>query len=179
MGKGSRSAVKLYAVTGQLQGCLRCTDLMPCAGGIFFSSARQARLYPHRQRLLVHRRFDEGRAVSVIELASSGQKVSQPDKLHMDWEERAGRRLSAPGRNRTSDLRFRKPSLYPLSYEGKSFQRPVLRDSTGQRKCRLPGYGFDTDFRQKVHGILCLYQRIGPLSKQKKQVPRVHGSCLW
>jgi hypothetical protein len=25
---------------------------------------------------------------------------------------------SAPGRNRTSDTRFRKPVLYPLSYEG-------------------------------------------------------------
>ena len=27
-------------------------------------------------------------------------------------------RLSAPGRNRTCDARFRKPTLYPLSYEG-------------------------------------------------------------
>ena len=26
--------------------------------------------------------------------------------------------LCAPGRDRTCDLRFRKPSLYPLSYEG-------------------------------------------------------------
>ncbi len=26
--------------------------------------------------------------------------------------------LSAPGMNRTCDLRFRKPSLYPLSYGG-------------------------------------------------------------
>jgi hypothetical protein len=27
--------------------------------------------------------------------------------------------LSAPGRNRTCDTRFRKPLLYPLSYEGR------------------------------------------------------------
>jgi hypothetical protein len=27
-------------------------------------------------------------------------------------------RVSAPGRNRTCDTRFRKPLLYPLSYEG-------------------------------------------------------------
>ncbi len=27
--------------------------------------------------------------------------------------------LSAPGRNRTYDTRFRKPLLYPLSYGGK------------------------------------------------------------
>jgi hypothetical protein len=27
-------------------------------------------------------------------------------------------RNSAPGRTRTSDTRFRKPVLYPLSYEG-------------------------------------------------------------
>jgi hypothetical protein len=27
----------------------------------------------------------------------------------------------APGRNRTSDTRFRKPVLYPLSYEGGSW----------------------------------------------------------
>ncbi len=27
-------------------------------------------------------------------------------------------RICAPGRNRTSDTRFRKPLLYPLSYEG-------------------------------------------------------------
>jgi hypothetical protein len=27
-------------------------------------------------------------------------------------------KLGAPGRNRTCDTRFRKPMLYPLSYEG-------------------------------------------------------------
>ena len=30
--------------------------------------------------------------------------------------------VNAPGRTRTSDLRFRKPSLYPLSYGRKSFE---------------------------------------------------------
>jgi hypothetical protein len=30
----------------------------------------------------------------------------------------SGDHLGAPGRNRTCDLRFRKPLLYPLSYEG-------------------------------------------------------------
>ena len=34
---------------------------------------------------------------------------------------------STPGRIRTCDLRFRKPSLYPLSYEGKSFSSKALR----------------------------------------------------
>jgi hypothetical protein len=32
-------------------------------------------------------------------------------------------RCSAPGRNRTSDTRFRKPLLYPLSYEGRGARR--------------------------------------------------------
>src|ERR1043166_11407 len=35
---------------------------------------------------------------------------------------------SAPGRNRTSDTRFRKPVLYPLSYEGRGYEG-VPRDS--------------------------------------------------
>jgi hypothetical protein len=30
--------------------------------------------------------------------------------------------LGAPGRNRTCDTRFRKPLLYPLSYEGVTIQ---------------------------------------------------------
>jgi hypothetical protein len=33
----------------------------------------------------------------------------------------SGRMLSAPDTNRTCDLRFRKPLLYPLSYRGQSF----------------------------------------------------------
>jgi hypothetical protein len=38
---------------------------------------------------------------------------------YLAWSELvfAGRK-SAPGRNRTCDTRFRKPLLYPLSYEG-------------------------------------------------------------
>ena len=36
----------------------------------------------------------------------------------------------APGWNRTSDTRFRKPVLYPLSYEGK---RPICRSFSLQR----------------------------------------------
>ncbi len=31
--------------------------------------------------------------------------------------------LGAPGRNRTCDTRFRKPVLYPLSYEGRGLGR--------------------------------------------------------
>jgi hypothetical protein len=34
--------------------------------------------------------------------------------------------VGAPGRNRTSDTRFRKPLLYPLSYEGESLT-PLYR----------------------------------------------------
>jgi hypothetical protein len=37
------------------------------------------------------------------------------------WE----RRLGAPGRNRTCDTRFRKPLLYPLSYEGEGCRNGV------------------------------------------------------
>src|SRR5205823_2997880 len=42
----------------------------------------------------------------------------------------------APGRNRTCDTRFRKPLLYPLSYEGhegspQSYPRPTTTRATG------------------------------------------------
>ena len=39
------------------------------------------------------------------------------------WPEQG--KAGAPGRNRTYDTRFRKPVLYPLSYEGKV---PICRD---------------------------------------------------
>jgi hypothetical protein len=39
--------------------------------------------------------------------------------------------LRAPGRNRTSDTRFRKPLLYPLSYEGRGPPSKFIR--SGQR----------------------------------------------
>ena len=44
---------------------------------------------------------------------------------------------STPGRNRTCDLRFRKPSLYPLSYEGKCFDNPRLRPAAKYRSIGL------------------------------------------
>ena len=48
-------------------------------------------------------------------------------------------RASALGWNRTSDLRFRKPTLYPLSYEGGRYiiagQRPVHLDGDAGRAC--------------------------------------------
>jgi hypothetical protein len=34
--------------------------------------------------------------------------------------------LGAPGRIRTCDARFRKPTLYPLSYEGGAWLKPTL-----------------------------------------------------
>ena len=37
--------------------------------------------------------------------------------------------MSAPGRNRTCDTRFRKPVLYPLSYEG---PRAGAEDNVGE-----------------------------------------------
>ena len=52
---------------------------------------------------------------------------------------------STPGRNRTCDLRFRKPSLYPLSYEGKCFDNPRLRPVAN-----YPFYRFDTRFDTRV-----------------------------
>ena len=44
-------------------------------------------------------------------------------------------RGGAPGRNRTCDTRFRKPLLYPLSYEGASAQLTCQRIPTGDRAC--------------------------------------------
>ena len=43
---------------------------------------------------------------------------------------RVRHRSGAPGWNRTSDTRFRKPVLYPLSYEGIV---PICRDFSLQR----------------------------------------------
>ena len=37
--------------------------------------------------------------------------------------------LSALDRSRTYDLRFRKPTLYPLSYEG------VIAEASGSKRC--------------------------------------------
>ncbi len=34
--------------------------------------------------------------------------------------------MGAPGRIRTCDARFRKPTLYPLSYEGGAWLKPTL-----------------------------------------------------
>jgi hypothetical protein len=34
--------------------------------------------------------------------------------------------FGAPGRIRTCDARFRKPTLYPLSYEGGAWLKPTL-----------------------------------------------------
>ena len=43
-----------------------------------------------------------------------------------------GSDLGAPGRNRTCDTRFRKPMLYPLSYEG---VRPTSYLPAQTQKC--------------------------------------------
>ena len=49
---------------------------------------------------------------------------------------------SAPGRNRTYDLRFRKPLLYPLSYGSKALSgllvgsHKLLRETTRNRRRR-------------------------------------------
>ena len=40
----------------------------------------------------------------------------------------------ALGRNRTCDLRFRKPTLYPLSYEGMASNGRASTDATSSRK---------------------------------------------
>jgi hypothetical protein len=48
----------------------------------------------------------------------------------------------APGRNRTSDTRFRKPLLYPLSYEGEGLTplyRPLRRWLAAARRSAIPG----------------------------------------
>ncbi len=47
--------------------------------------------------------------------------------------------LGAPGRNRTCDTRFRKPLLYPLSYEGANAQLTCQPIPTTARECqRVP-----------------------------------------
>ena len=42
-------------------------------------------------------------------VAADGRSMYRPTRSHP---------YGAPGRNRTCDTRFRKPMLYPLSYEG-------------------------------------------------------------
>ena len=44
------------------------------------------------------------------------QPFTKPAKNRLTY--RSGQRISTPGRDRTCDLWFRKPSLYPLSYGG-------------------------------------------------------------
>jgi hypothetical protein len=46
------------------------------------------------------------------------EKKETPAKPRRDVEYRAAKCNSAPEMTRTSDLRFRKPLLYPLSYRG-------------------------------------------------------------
>ena len=41
--------------------------------------------------------------------------------------------LGAPGRIRTCDARFRKPTLYPLSYEGGVWPKPTLQPRRNRR----------------------------------------------
>ena len=60
---------------------------------------------------------------NALALAAVGSGVGELESAN--WSRRTGfgeldseNRLSAPGRIRTSDTWFRKPVLYPLSYEG-------------------------------------------------------------
>src|SRR6266516_5909690 len=54
----------------------------------------------------------------------------------------SGRHTGAPGRNRTCDTRFRKPLLFPLSYEGEGEGwrnhggKPPVRPSLLRLKCK-------------------------------------------
>src|SRR5665647_458336 len=73
--------------------------------------------------------FSLNRALSV---AAQGRHLSAPTALSDELRPRPGSRsrpvqarTGAPGWNRTSDTRFRKPVLYPLSYEGIV---PICRD---------------------------------------------------
>ena len=68
---------------------------------------------------------------------------------------------SAPGRNRTCDLRFRKPLLYPLSYGG-DVRRDIteVRDSQRCKLCRT--YGF-------ARRIILIPMRAHPIKKETQK----------
>jgi hypothetical protein len=59
----------------------------------------------------------EGYSHELVHLTQIVPAVSQPVRVPPT---RTLQRNCAPGRNRTCDTRFRKPLLYPLSYEGGS-----------------------------------------------------------
>ena len=72
--------------------------------------------------------------------------AAEPEKSVQDQPESLGKK-GAPGRNRTYDTRFRKPLLYPLSYEGAKDQSNDLRiDPRRQGVAQVDGC---------VHLLLC------------------------
>ena len=58
-------------------------------------------------------------SAEMTEFSTPPQQVGQTD-LNRFWSDtqRSDQPKRAPGRNRTCDARFRKPTLYPLSYRG-------------------------------------------------------------
>ena len=60
---------------------------------------------------------DQGRQIQVNE-SGTFTIHSLTDSIDRVDEDKIRTSIGAPGRNRTYDLRFRKPSLYPLSYGG-------------------------------------------------------------
>src|SRR5439155_5875316 len=82
--------------------------------------------------------------------AGSGSGTQVPERMWDGGAELSHRNTTshgAPGRNRTCDTRFRKPLLYPLSYEGEGWRnhggkppiRPLLLRLKVQTKCKYEG----------------------------------------
>ncbi len=77
---------------------------------------------------------------------------------------------SAPGRNRTCDLRFRKPLLYPLSYGG-DLRRDIteVRDSQRCKLCRLCTMGFESGAYGLARRIILIPMRAHPIKKETQK----------
>ena len=76
----------------------------------------------HARNISVH--SDSSSFVMNARDGDDGDECKPPKPLPVSTEmcDNSSKSLNAPGRTRTSDLRFRKPSLYPLSYGRKSFE---------------------------------------------------------
>jgi hypothetical protein len=69
-------------------------------------------------------------------------------------------RVCAPGRNRTYDTRFRKPLLYPLSYEGARPQRTCQQVSIRAGECRRRTTAFTDPMRRAAEHTTSTRPRI-------------------
>lgn len=157
MGKGKREASEIHGRNGPTPRTppVHGTNSV-CRGRFYFLPATNGN--PSQFSDTIRPRFTATiNPLAVNERETASARPSRPGNPD-------GKRTSAPGRNRTSDLRFRKPSLYPLSYEGKSFRNLVLRHSPSRwkaqvcpKRIRLASGSarlWDTDFARRVRAAL-------------------------